>query len=108
MDICYHRLSAPVKQYLPDQAARCMCTCVLMFLCEQSHEIGQIKDELRTAESRFNPASQFGKITTLQSVYVDLSVMAEVVREAVCVCCQSFSRSLSLHILIQPPIDASQ
>lgn len=45
--------------------------CVVC-VCDQ---IGQMNDELRTAESRFIPGCHVGRITTLRFVCVDLCVL---------------------------------
>lgn len=54
----------------------CLCVWFLVVcVCGVCDQIGQMNDELRTAESRFIPGCHAGRITTLRFVCVDLCVL---------------------------------
>ena len=72
VEIRYRHPASPVKQYhrtALDQTSVYVCVGMCV------DQIGQMNDELKTAESRFIPGCQAGTITRLQFVCVYLCVV---------------------------------
>lgn len=74
VQICYQHSSSPLNNTTGPSLTKqiCVCVCVgMLFLLDQ---IGQMNDELRTAEW-IHAGCQFGKISTLQLVCADLCMV---------------------------------